>query len=479
MDRPYRQRALSFNHSIPHKPKQRRPSYDAISKKASSHYLSIEQPSTIGHASSIDESNSEEEEEKTKQKLYDDGTSSTYPPRAKQSTKRDQYGFLKSTQWITEEEHDEFENYYAPIMKRRLQKWKQLLSDHHSQWPPKSNKLKRYIRKGIPPELRGQAWLHYSGAQHKLELNPDVYAGLVAQVQAQGKSSEHYEIIDRDLHRTFPENIQFKVTPPQLKTQVPMIMSLQRLLLAFSIHSPSIGYCQSLNYIAGLLLLFMTEEEAFWALVTLIEDILPPNIYDVTMEGANIDQNVLMHLVSERYPLIWNKMSPDRTFWECEEMQEGGMPACSLVTSHWFLTLFINILPIESVLRVWDCLFYDGQKALFRVALGIFKLNEAALLGVHDPLEVFQVIQNMPKRMIDCHQLIDSTYQQYAAATRLKDDEIKERRGLFRRRRDERRRNVPVQKGRKLIKRSTVRGAIIHRAKEARWYVERAKSVKK
>ncbi|KAG1436159.1 hypothetical protein G6F56_013676 [Rhizopus delemar] len=85
----------------------------------------------------------------------------------------------------------------------------------------------------------------------------------------------------------------------------------------------------------------------------------------------------------------------------------------------------------------------------------------------------------MPKRMIDCHQLIDSTYQQYAAATRLKDDEIKERRGLFRRRRDERRRNVPVQKGRKLIKRSTVRGAIIHRAKEARWYVERAKSVKK
>ncbi|KAG1436991.1 hypothetical protein G6F56_013313 [Rhizopus delemar] len=130
MDRPYRQRALSFNHSIPHKPKQRRP----------------KQPSTIGHASSIDESNSEEEEEKTKQKLYDDGTSSTYPPRAKQRgdwiTSRDQYGFLKSTQWITEEEHDEFENYYAPIMKRRLQKWKQLLSDHHSQWPPKSNKRK-------------------------------------------------------------------------------------------------------------------------------------------------------------------------------------------------------------------------------------------------------------------------------------------------------------------------------------------------
>lgn len=87
----------------------------------------------------------------------------------------------------------------------------------------------------------------------------------------------------------------------------------------------------------------------------------------------------------------------------------------------------------------------------------------------------------MPKRMIDCHRLIDSTYQQYAATTRLNDQEIADRRELFKKRRDERRRNIPVQHGssRKLLKRSTVRGALIHRAKEARWYVERAKSVQK
>jgi hypothetical protein len=35
----------------------------------------------------------------------------------------------------------------------------------------------------------------------------------------------------------------------------------------------------------------------------------------------------------------------------------------------------------------------DGQKVLFRIALGIFKLNESEILAVHDPLEVFQVIQ--------------------------------------------------------------------------------------
>lgn len=81
--------------------------------------------------------------------------------------------------------------------------------------------------------------------------------------------------------------------------------------------------------------------------------------------------------------------------------------------------------------------------------------------------------------MVDCNQLIDGTYLQFASATGVSDGEIADRRELFKKRRDERRRNVPVQKAGKLLKRGTVRGAIIHRAKEARWYVERAKTVRK
>lgn len=136
-------------------------------------------------------------------------------------------------------------------------------------------------------------------------------------------------------------------TTAEEKMNIPIIKSLRRVLLAFSLYSPSIGYCQSLNYIAGMLLLFMTEEEAFWTFVILVTEILPPNIYDVTMEGANIDQNVLMILISERLPHLWNRLSGGKSFWDCEEQESVGMPTCSLVTSHWFLTLFINILPVE------------------------------------------------------------------------------------------------------------------------------------
>jgi hypothetical protein len=84
----------------------------------------------------------------------------------------------------------------------------------------------------------------------------------------------------------------------------------------------------------------------------------------------------------------------------------------------------------------------------------------------------------MPKRMVDCHKLIDATYLQFASTTRVSEEEIIDRRELFRKRRDERRRNIPVQKFGKL-KSGSVRGTIIHRAKEARYYVERAKTVKR
>jgi len=156
-----------------------------------------------------------------------------------------------------------------------------------------------------------------------------------------------------DLHRTFPENIKFKATTDftddpssTLATEnVPMIQSLRRVLVAFSLFSPNIGYCQSLNYVAGLLLLFMEEEKAFWTLVTMIHDYLPENMYDVTMEGSNVDQAVLMMFIMEKMPHIWSKLSGGFG-WDMEKL-DGNMPIITLVTSHWFLTLYIHILPIE------------------------------------------------------------------------------------------------------------------------------------
>lgn len=214
----------------------------------------------------------------------------------------------------------------------------------------------RYVRKGIPPSLRARAWMHYSGASAKMELNAGLYPSLVRTAEAMGEEHNEYaEIIHRDLHRTFPDNEHFSLhydsnnnhadDPGALPENM---QALRRILLAFSLYAPQIGYCQSLNYLAGFFLLFVKDEEsAFWMLITTVHDYFPSNMYDVTMEGAHIDQMVLMMMVYEHLPGVWRKISSGKGFWDCVE--SDGLPCVTLVTSHWFLTLFINILPVEVI----------------------------------------------------------------------------------------------------------------------------------
>lgn len=43
--------------------------------------------------------------------------------------------------------------------------------------------------------------------------------------------------------------------------------ALRRVLRAYSVYDRDVGYCQGMNFIAGMFLTFMSEEEAFWLLV--------------------------------------------------------------------------------------------------------------------------------------------------------------------------------------------------------------------
>jgi hypothetical protein len=358
---------------------------------------------------------------------------------------RDRYGFRKKTQHVSLEQYEAWHGPYVEYVARRTKKWQHLLkenglmTDHPNRFPPKSQKVKRFVRKGIPPDWRGDAWFYYAGGPKMLSEHYSVYGDLVQKAAAGGVSETDDEIIERDLNRTFPDNILFKPDPVPAspgserdsrmpEPETPLLQSLRRVLQAFSIYNPKIGYCQSLNFLAGLLLLFMNEEKAFWMLNIITREYLP-GTHEVNLEGANVDLGVLMISVRETMPSVWAKIGGELDGTAFDPSVSMRLPPITLCTTAWFMSCFIGTLPIETTLRVWDSFFYEGSKTLFRIALTIFKLGEQEIKAVTDPMEIFQVVQTIPRRLVDANEVLDTCFRHRGGFRGLSQEKIEMRRG--------------------------------------------------
>ena len=111
-----------------------------------------------------------------------------------------------------------------------------------------------------------------------------------------------------------------------------------------------------MGMIAATLLLFCDEEDVFWMMISIIEDVLPSAYYSSSLWGAQTDQQVLTSLLATHLPSIYTNLT-------------NHSIDLSLITMSWFLTLFSSTLHIKILLRIWDILFFEG-----RVGKGSFKI---------------------------------------------------------------------------------------------------------
>jgi len=47
----------------------------------------------------------------------------------------------------------------------------------------------------------------------------------------------------------------------------------------------------------------------------------------------------------------------------------------SLISLHWFLTLFASVVHMKVALRLWDLFFYEGSVTLFQMTMGMLKMK--------------------------------------------------------------------------------------------------------
>jgi hypothetical protein len=150
--------------------------------------------------------------------------------------------------------------------------------------------------------------------------------------------------------------------------------------------------------VVATLLLFNEEEDAFWLLCTIIENILPVSYYSHTLIGVQADIKVLKQLMSTYLPQI------DALF-KSHEIE------ISMIAINWFLTLFSNNMHMRVLLRAWDLLFYDGSIVLFHLSLSMLKSNETRLLQCESSSEVYNTLNDLPSEVEDMNRLLEVSIQ--------------------------------------------------------------------
>ncbi|KAL2249237.1 UNVERIFIED_CONTAM: TBC domain-containing protein [Sesamum indicum] len=198
--------------------------------------------------------------------------------------------------------------------------------------PPWKEELECLVQGGVPMALRGELWQAFVGV--KARRVEKYYHNLLAPDNC--VRSNNNELEDK-IHESNPECAG---VPEKWKGQIEKAM----------------------NFFAGLLLLLMPEENAFWALMGILDDYFD-GYYSEEMIESQVDQLVLEELVRERFPKL--------------------------------------------VLRVWDVLLYEGNRVmLFRTALALMELYGPALVTTKDAGDAVTLLQSLAGSTFDSSQLV-------------------------------------------------------------------------
>lgn len=146
--------------------------------------------------------------------------------------------------------------------------------------------------------------------------------------------------------------------------------------------------------IVASLLLLLEEEDAFWIMVTIVEDLLPASYYSSTLIGIQADQRVLRTLIMNYLP-------------DTDETLKNHDIELSLITLHWFLTLFASVVHMKILLRVWDLFFFEGSLVLFQITLGMLKMKEPHLKTFENSAQIFNALSDIPGDMDDVDKLLE------------------------------------------------------------------------
>ncbi|KAN0009771.1 hypothetical protein ACTFIU_007072 [Dictyostelium citrinum] len=227
-----------------------------------------------------------------------------------------------------------------------------------------TSKFKSRSIKGIPDRMRSEVWPLLSHAQEEKSKNP----GLFNQLVNQHSANEIY--IDLDVNRAYRNHIFFRERYGMGQ------VSLFNVLKVYSLYDQGVGYTQGMSSIASLLVMYLSEEDAFWTLQSLMSR---PEYSMRSMFLSGLPGLIRMSFVFEN---LLNHYFP-----AAKKALDDINLTTTLYSTKWFLIGFLDSFPFHISLRVWDLIFSEGYTIVYSIAMALFRLNEKSILANKDSFE--------------------------------------------------------------------------------------------
>ncbi|CAH1119624.1 unnamed protein product [Phaedon cochleariae] len=281
----------------------------------------------------------------------------------------DRYGFIHDKRLPSKVDPQEAKKLQIEV--ERQKKWLKMLKNWES--TAVKEKLHSRVYKGIPSSLRTEVWCKLLQIEKVKKENEGKY---VEMMKLARKYSTDARQIDSDVNRQFREHLHYRERY-SIKQQ-----SLFNVLTAYAMYNSEVGYCQGMSGLAGVLLMYMNEEDAFWAVHVLLTN-----------------PKYAMHgLYKEGFPKLTRFLAHhDRILTKLlskvkKHFDRNGLDAI-LYSLKWFFVCFIERVPFSLCLRIWDIYLLDGERVITAMAYTILKLHKRQLLKLNDMDSIVNYIQ--------------------------------------------------------------------------------------
>ncbi|EKX51191.1 hypothetical protein GUITHDRAFT_85125 [Guillardia theta CCMP2712] len=314
-------------------------------------------------------------------------------------------------------------------------------------------KVQRTVHKvlfqGIPPSLRGTAWMVAIGNKKGIDINDfctydararDLHSAIALQDkkamesmlldgkhQSAGetgaRTTENDDTAQSQSDSILTNFIQVRLdlirTLPRLKIFSEggsYTENLRRVLEAFVLYDPGMGYVQGMGSIAGVLLLHTSLEETFVSFINILDNQLFQNLFHMNMGRIHSYLMAFKVFLAKHLPKVYAHISRVKI-------------DLKLFLLEWWMTLFTSFLRFDTVCHLWDILFFEGVGSLVSISIAILKSISAKLLDADfegllfilthmesmelDPERILQSSREIPRiSSQDFHELADKMFEE-------------------------------------------------------------------